>query len=55
MAKCNRDCFKCPYDDCIANDITLEERLEMKERDIKFASYGIVHRARPQRAKRRTR
>ena len=57
MSKCeyNYNCPKCEAPDCTFNGILPIERLEMKERDIKFASYGIVHRARPQRAKRRTR
>lgn len=55
MSKCNHDCFKCPYEDCVVNDITSEERLEMKERDIKFMNYGVVHKGRPQKAKHRIR
>ena len=34
--KCNRDCFNCPYPDCIVDDITDEERdnLDQIDREI---------------------
>lgn len=36
---CNRDCFNCPYDDCIADEYTLSEAREMQERDKEHAYY----------------
>ena len=34
MAKaCNHNCFQCPYDDCIIDDITTEERAEINSRN----------------------
>lgn len=53
MPKCKHNCFECPYDDCIVNDITSDERKEMKERDKKFTDYGSVIKARPQKANHR--
>ena len=53
MAKCNRDCFNCTYEDCIVNDISSEERSEIKERDRKIIDYGSVIKARPPRVKSR--
>lgn len=35
-AKCNHKCFECPYDDCIVETITLEERKEIRERDSRY-------------------
>lgn len=32
-AKCNHDCFNCPFPDCIEDDISLEEWNEATERD----------------------
>ena len=57
MSKCeyNYNCPKCEAPDCTFNGILPEERLEMKERDIKFMSYGVVHKGRPQKAKNRSR
>ena len=28
MSVCNRDCFNCPYPDCIVDDMTAEEYRE---------------------------
>ena len=25
MPTCNRDCFNCPYEDCIVDEMTLED------------------------------
>ena len=33
MAKCNRDCFNCIYDDCIIETASSKERKEIKMRD----------------------
>ena len=58
MAKCNRDCFNCAYDDCIVDNMSSEERTEAKERDKKFSQiyfYGSLANARPLRAKNRKR
>ena len=44
MAKCNRDCFHCKFDDCIDNTITKEERMESRKRDANYSSYGrVIH------------
>lgn len=53
MPKCKHECFECPYDDCIVNDITSEERKEIKERDKNFTNYGHVLNAIPNRASKR--
>lgn len=40
MAKgktCNRNCFKCKYDDCIMEMMTSEERKEANRRDLNFS------------------
>ena len=50
MAKCNRDCFNCKFDDCVVNGITSEERSEIRERDKKIVDYGHVLKAIPNRA-----
>lgn len=36
---CDKDCFNCTFDDCIAhlNDITNEDRLEQDRRDARIA------------------
>lgn len=31
---CNRDCFNCIYPDCIANDVTAEEREDIRRREM---------------------
>lgn len=31
--KCNRDCFNCPFPDCVVDDITDEERDELEQID----------------------
>lgn len=33
MDKCNRDCFHCPFPDCVAEIATTDERKESTERD----------------------
>ena len=30
---CNKDCFNCPYPDCIVDDMSYEEYRESAERD----------------------
>lgn len=52
MAKCNRDCFNCVFDDCVVNDsdISSEERKAIRERDKIFTGYGSVFKARPKKA-----
>lgn len=56
MAKCNNDCFNCPYNDCIVNGITTEDRKEIRERDNRYynavSSNWIVN-GRPTRARKR--
>ena len=32
MAVCNRDCFNCPYPDCIVDDMSRDEYRESAER-----------------------
>ena len=34
MTVCNRDCFHCPYEDCIVDDMTLEEYAESRLREL---------------------
>lgn len=36
--RCNRDCFNCPYEDCILeeSDITLAERVALRELERDF-------------------
>lgn len=36
--RCNRDCFNCPYEDCILeeSDITLAERVALQEMERDF-------------------
>lgn len=36
--RCNRDCFNCPYEDCILeeSDITLAERVALQELERDF-------------------
>lgn len=55
MSKCkyNFNCEKCEAPDCTYDGITPSERLDMKERDIKFISYGTIRKGKPQRAKHR--
>lgn len=31
---CNKDCFNCPYDDCINDSMDLEDYREIRERDL---------------------
>ena len=31
--KCDRDCFNCPYPDCIEDEMTAEDYDEARERD----------------------
>lgn len=31
---CNRDCFNCPFADCIVDEVTAEERLLSDRRDL---------------------
>ena len=44
--ECDRNCFKCKYDDCISDEVTLTERIDQMERDIntqtetKVAKFG---------------
>ena len=33
MEKCNRDCFNCPYPDCINDEMTAEDYQEALQRD----------------------
>lgn len=33
MIDCGRDCFNCVHDDCVTDNITPEERLEIDERN----------------------
>lgn len=33
---CNRDCFNCPYEDCIVDDISYDEYKDSVTRDIKI-------------------
>lgn len=45
MSKCDRDCFNCKYDDCIANDVSQKERADIRKRDNKLISqlnYGSL-------------
>lgn len=56
MAKCNRDCFNCQFEDCVVDTMSSEERIETKERDKIFISsrtYGSLVKARPTRASRK--
>ena len=34
--KCGRDCFNCPYEDCMVETASLEERKEIRERDNRY-------------------
>jgi len=34
MTVCNRDCFNCPYEDCIVDGMTLEEYAESRQREL---------------------
>ena len=36
-AVCNRDCFNCPFDDCVVDDYTYDEVVEARERDKEYA------------------
>lgn len=36
--KCDHDCFNCIFDDCVSNELTKEERKEIKERDARYFS-----------------
>lgn len=37
---CNHDCFNCVYEDCICNDITLDEFNEINKRNSTDANYS---------------
>ena len=59
MAKCkHNDCFSCPYEDCISDILSSEDRKEIRERDNRYynaiEAKGII-RQRPTRAKHRGR
>ena len=32
MAVCDRDCFSCPFPDCIMDDVTPEERFQIQKK-----------------------
>lgn len=52
MAKCNRDCFNCTFDDCIVDELSKKEKLDATIRDINFTDYGTVAlKARPARTR----
>jgi hypothetical protein len=56
MAKgktCNRDCFKCEFDDCIMESVSAEERKAMNQRDISYTNFGSVIQSRASRSRRR--
>lgn len=44
---CNRDCFDCVYADCVQDELSDEDRQEIRNRDIK---YGLVDERRSTRA-----
>ena len=54
--KCKHRCFECPYEDCLVEGISSEERKEIRERDenyfIPLGAKSIV-KQRPGRAKHR--
>ena len=37
-AVCNRDCFNCPYEDCVVDELTMADRRELKEIDAEFVN-----------------
>lgn len=45
--KCNRDCFNCPYDDCIEDELELEDyRAEAEmERELLFSKTAAQKKA----------
>lgn len=53
LKTCNRDCFKCIYDDCIMNDISSAERKATNQRDINYTNFGSVVQGRASRSRRR--
>ena len=58
MSKCNhKDCFTCPYKDCVVNDLTSEDRKEIRERDNRYynvtTTSGSLVRQKPTRNKMR--
>ena len=40
--ECDRNCFNCKYDDCIADDITKEERDMQDYRDASLIVTGYI-------------
>ncbi len=42
MAKCNRDCFNCKYEDCIIEKASSEERKEIRERDNRYFKTNVM-------------
>lgn len=56
--KCNHDCFNCIFSDCIVDEISSEERAEIKERDKQYftpVEAARVIRQKPSRVKNRGR
>lgn len=58
MSNCNRDCFNCIYDDCVVEELSDDERKEIRERDNRYynaiETRGII-KQKPTRAKHRGR
>lgn len=42
MKKCNEDCFNCPFEDCMREDILPSDAKEIKERDKRLREGAIA-------------
>lgn len=50
---CNRDCFNCKYDDCVVDNISSVERIEINTRDANSDTPPQYGRGHTNRRKRR--